>query len=232
MQIFTPADLSKYQIHDSIIHALNVVAQPHDEIFTSHRWLLESAPKRMIFDQLYGDLLFSKHNLHTVLDVGGGFTALTRVLIRQHKYFLLDLMAHDSSETIHLEETSLKNNFWINDDWYQFEPPMNYDIIIANDIFPNVDQRLEIFIDRYLPYCREMRLSLTYYNSPRWYKVKRVDADEVFHMLAWDGVQLGRVLETYAARMDAPAFESLLHETPSLFKNQRQVCSVVLRGDC
>lgn len=231
MLVCTPAILENYEVHDTLNQLLESAAQPDDDRFTSYRWLQESMPKRMIFFHLYGDLLSAETEPRSILDVGGGFTPLTRLLVRTHNYCLLDLMAHDSFESIHQEEISLQQDFWINKDWYEFEPPSKYDLLVANDLFPNVDQRLEIFIDRYLPYCREMRLSLTYYNNPRWYKVHRVDADEVLHMLAWDGARLRRTLELYSDRIDSPDFEALIQDCPSLFQNQRQVCLAKLRGD-
>ena len=85
------------------------------------------------------------------------------------------------------------NIHWLNADWYD-EDFETYDIVIANDIFPDVDQRLEIFIDKMLPKCKELRLVLTYYNEPRFYQMKRNDDSEVLTFLSWDGEILGMKL--------------------------------------
>lgn len=60
--------------------------------------------------------------------------------------------------------------------------------------------------------------------------MKRTDADEVFHVLAWDAHQLRRALEPYASRLATPDLDCLLRDGPSLFANGRQVCAVTLRG--
>ena len=39
-----------------------------------------------------------------------------------------------------------------------------------------------------------MRLSLTWYEEPRAYQVRRVDGEEILFMLAWDLGQLMKVL--------------------------------------
>jgi hypothetical protein len=232
MLIFTPSHLADYLAHDRILGMVNAASEPRDsEFFVTHRWLLESQPKRMIYDHVYGDLFAEDVRVKTILDVGGGFTALTRILVRRHIYKTLDLMAHDSALAARQQELALKKDFFIHNDWYEFQPSTAYDMIIANDLFPNVDQRLEIFLNQYLPYCREMRLTLTFYNTMRWYKVNRADANEVFHMLAWDGAQLTRILNKFSGRFAEPLPDLSLHDAPSLYANQRQICYVTLRGD-
>jgi len=184
----------------------------------------------MIYYYLYGDLLEPTSKPKRVLDVGGGYTALSRILLENHDYFTLDIMAHDDHELFEALQAHLGKTFWINSDWYQFEPDGHYDPVIANDLFPNVDQRLALFLDKYLPICGEMRVSLTYYNTPRWYKLKRIDADEVFHMLAWDGVRVKQELEKYIGQIQEPRFDLLLQDPPSLFANKRQVCLTNFKG--
>ena len=231
MMLFNTTRLEEYKDHDMILLSLTSNSQADDANFASQRWLLESLPKRMIYAHMYGDLLQEETPGQKVLDVGGGYTALTRLLVQQHDYTLLDIMAHDSATALRQIETSIAKNFWDDSDWNDFDVSDCYDLVIANDIFPNVDQRLSIFIDHFLSHCHEMRLSLTYYNTPRWYQVKRTDADEIFHMVAWDGRQIRYVLEGYRDRIASPDFDTLLENPPSLFANQRQVCKVVLRGD-
>ena len=59
-------------------------------------------------------------------------------------------------------------------DWFDLKDE-NYDIIIANDIFPNVDQRLAMFLKFFLPRCKSMRLSLAWYNLIKYFQVKITD---------------------------------------------------------
>lgn len=223
--------LEEYRRSDPVLRLLKGVAQPSDEMYASHRWLTESLPKRLMFHLLYGDLLDPAAASVSLLDVGGGYTALTRLFVKQHRYTLLDIMAHDDHEALAGLQRSLGRDFWVNADWLDLQSGSGYDVAIANDLFPNVDQRLDLFIERYLPRCRELRLSLTYYNAPRWYRVRRTDADEIFHIMAWDGHQVKRVLEKYADRIVQPRLEILLENPPSLFPNGRQVCVLRLKGE-
>ena len=230
--LLTQAMLDKYLCNDIVFQQLNDVTKGDDASFCSHQWLRDSAPKRLIYQRMYSDLMVNAVPRETrVLDVRGGYTALTRLLLRHCEYTLLDIMAHDDHEALRAKERELGRPFWENDDWFNFQPQENYGIILANDIFPNVDQRLGAFIEKYLPFCQELRLSLTYYNTPRWYRVKRTDGEEIFHMMAWDGVQTWRSLEPYVAHIQDAQLDILLQNPPSLFANGRQVCLVALRAD-
>jgi len=231
MLVFDLAMQAEYQEDDVILELLNANCQENDASFVSHKWLVDSLPKRMIYWRLYGDLLQQTAEPLQILDVGGGYCSLSRLLLQKHKYTLLDIMVHDDHTDVEALEKSLGEDFWVNSDWYQFDARGYYDLVIANDLFPNVDQRLELFIEKFLPLCREIRLSLTYYNYPRFYHVKRLDADEILCLLAWNGAQLKGVLEKYVDCLEWPNLELLLENPPSLFANNRQVCMVNIQGD-
>jgi hypothetical protein len=231
MQRLGPGSLRDYMNNDWIAAFLSAHEKPTDREFISHRWLLESGPKRLMFDVVYGDI-FRSEAPRSILDVGGGFSALSRELVRNHHYQLLEINAHDSSERLKAEERDLGKAFWIDDDWLSFEPQQPYDLVVANDLFPNVDQRLGLFLEKYLRVTRSIRLSLTYYNTPRFYKTRRVDGgQEMLFMLAWDGEQTTRVLQSYVDRITEPRLELLQASDDSLFDNARQVCVIDLRGD-
>lgn len=232
MRLLMPTMLEAYLRDDVILRLLNEHSRSGDEAFTTQQWLHASAPKRCIYHELYGDLLNGSQRGPRVLDVGGGYTALSRLLARHTEYTLLDIMSHDSPEGVRAVEREEGCSFLIDRDWLQFAEAGNeYDLIIANDLFPNVDQRLDLFLERYLPRCVELRLSLTYYNTPRWYAVKRLDGEEVFHTVAWDGETTRRVLERFTAHLDRPRLSTLLENPPSLYSNGRQVCLARLRGE-
>jgi len=228
--VFDNQHLEAYRQNDALLRELQQAELGKDGLFTTHRWLLESLPKRMITAAIYGDLLATAAPRRTVLDVGGGYSSLTRSFLNRHDYFLLDIMAHDDHTVLYDLQRSLGRDFWIHADWHNFEPTEPLDLVIANDLFPNVDQRLAPFLEKYLPRCHEMRMSLTYYNTPRWYQVKRTDADEILHMMAWDGAQLRRVLTPFSARIADPQWDLLLHDAPSLFPNGRHVALLTIRG--
>ena len=169
-----------------------------------------------------------------ILDIGGGYSSLTKVLAANSDYTLLDFMAHGGEE--YMKENARRYNIkWINSDWYNTELDNQYDVIVANDIFPDVDQRMELFIDKMLPQCRELRLVLTYYNAPRFYTAKRVDDSEILTFLSWDGEITALKLMKYKENIIGTTEEELRemqnnHE--SIFRNGRQVSYVVLRGEC
>lgn len=197
--------------------------------FISHKWLLDSVEKRMIYHNMYGDIIESSDG--KVLDVGGGYCSLSSKMINKNDYHLLDIMAHDSHEELRSLEAKLEKNFWINKDWNLFDINDDYDTIIANDLFPNVDQRLESFLNKYLPWCHELRLSLTYYDNDKSYKVKRIGADEIFYIIPWDGTRLLRTLDKYKDKICDYNSDIFKDSSESIFANGRKVCILKIRGN-
>ena len=130
-------------------------------------------------------------------------------------------------EFIDLEKTNVD---WLDFDMekgsieYKYDPPNGWDIIIANDVFPNVDQRLELFLEKYLPHCKEMRLSLTYFDEPHWYRAKRIDGDEVLTMLAWSWWDINDILIC----QNAEYIDDCVYDGE--FSNGRKVWLVWLKG--
>lgn len=176
----------------------------------SHRWLLESMPKRMVYSLMYINLLHLRSRAKSIVDVGSGYSSLSRLLASYHEYHPVDLQLSGT-------------------DWYTYNCP-DVDLIIANDLFPNVDQRLELFLGKFLPHCKEMRLSLTYFNHPKWYTLKRADGNEVLTMLAWTGKQIKEVLDKYNPQ-GTDLTPLLYKDVPSIFPNARQVAIVCLKGN-
>lgn len=222
--------LNDYLKNDWIEHGLNQLSLDSKTFFTSDKWLLNSLPKRCIFDLLYKDLIQTKECLR-VLDVGGGLSCFACSKFRSIYYQVLDLFHHESDESLRNLQKSFISVKFIHADWWEFECKDNYDLVIANDIFPNVDQRVEDFLAKFLPVTKEIRMSLTYYNTPRTYKVKRVDGDEIFYIRPWDGLRLSHALNSFIHRIKNPCLEQLLLNPESVFANGRQVCIVRMKGD-
>lgn len=133
-----------------------------------------------------------------------------------------------------LQEVSNSYHFrWLQQDWYNVERMEDYDIVIANDIFPDVDQRIELFIEKMLPHCHELRMVVTYYNTPCFYTTKRTDDSEIMTFLSWDGEILGMKLQKYINRsnMVKADIEFMKNNKSSIYYNGRQVAYVVIRGD-
>ena len=219
--------------NDWILQLLKDEMNADEELIRTNKWLLEMDNKRMIYADVYGDFLHTeeKSERKSVLDVGGGVNALTKRLAENSEYYLCDFLAHGGSGYLSKinEEEQIH---WIDQDWYEAELA-EYDVIIANDIFPDVDQRLELFIDRMIPKCHELRLVLTYYNEHRFYQMGRKDDSEVMTFLSWDGEILGMKLKKYLSRIDADEEELIKmkdnHE--SIYWNGRQVCYAVVKGE-
>lgn len=233
MITFCQKELDKYKENDWIFRLMKGNVIFGEEKIRTNDWMESMENKRLIYSIVYGDFL-KKETKKKVLDIGGGYNSLTKVLAGNSDYTLLDFMAHGGEDFIK-ENCKRYNINWINSDWYNAEFDDQYDVIIANDVFPDVDQRIEMFIDKMLPRCKELRLVLTYYNTPRFYKAKRVDDSEVLTFLSWDGEITALKLMKYKDRMIDTTEEELREmksNRGSIFRNGRQVSYVVLRGDC
>lgn len=229
MYIVERSKLDKYLLNDPIADLLNSESIDEDESLVCHGWLRRTPAKRYIFGQLYGDILNSAQS-QVVLDVGGGLTGLTRVMARRHQYQLVDLLAHDGKSRADEISDEIGRQFVQAQDWMTFQPGA-YDLVIANDLFPNVDQRLEMFLEKFLPAAKRIRMSLTFYDKPRYYMTRRVDADEILCVLAWNGENLVNALRRFSHRIISPDFSIFSSTGESVFDNGRHVCLVELRGD-
>lgn len=229
MKLVTRERVEQYLGTDLTRLRMDQLTRADDEGLTCQRWLRESESKRFIFNELYGDL-FEEGGRGRILDVGGGLTCFTRDLAMRHDYFLVDLLAHDNVGIANALVREAGRQFVFQADWHDLAR-QPYDLIIANDIFPNVDQRLELFLARCLPLCRRLRISVTWYDSPRFYLTRRMDGEEMFYMLAWDRRQLGAVLSGYAGSIVNYDLSVLEISQPSLYQNGRQVCIVDLVGN-
>jgi hypothetical protein len=228
VEIVTKSVVSAYLESDPI---RKLIASNHERYgeLTCQRWLMESPPKRAIYKALYGDLLRGEGL--RVLDVGGGLSSLTRLLSDRHQYTLIDLMAHDKPEIVSKLMTETPGARYVVQDWYGAQLEARYDVVVANDLFPNVDQRLDLFLRTVLPRAREVRLSLTYYDTPRFYMTRRLDGDEILCLLAWSGEATRTCMTPYASRIRGARLDLFSAREESPFPNGRQVCLAVLDGD-
>lgn len=191
VRFFGAADLAAYEaVGDPLLPFLN---RPGTDDLVSERWLRESVARRMLAWTVYGDLLTSQGR--RIVDVGGGHSSLTRHLRERHHYRVVELGAHDVAP----DGTG---------DWR--DDPLDGELVIAFDLFPNVDQGLARFLRQCPPV--ERRLLLTTYPDQS-YRVRRIGADELLTVCAWTWPQTRAVLGVGIEA--APG---------SLFPNGRQVC--------
>ena len=220
--------VESYLAEDAIARMMREQEKPHEASLVCQRWLRETPPKRLIFQELYGDLLASGGR--RVLDVGGGLTTFTRLLGERNDFELLDLLAHDGEEEIRAFRAAAPAVRLTREDWFTRESNESYDVIVANDLFPNVDQRLELFLEKYLPNCREMRLSITVYNTPRYYLTRRIEGDEILCLLAWNGEMAAMALAKFLPDFGHGDRELLATNSESPYPNKRQLFLVRLNG--
>ena len=146
-----------------------------------------------------------------------------------HKYKLCEIFAHEETKTI--EDFEKQHIFKLfNKDWMELGKE-KFDLVIANDIFPNVDQRLDIFLTEWLPFTKKMLLSLTWYPGGKYFPVKRINADEIFYIVPWNAKQLIEALRPFSDRITNFEEHLLLSSKVSVYPNGRQVCCVELKGD-
>ena len=229
-KVYSPQDLQEYMRGDRIKSLIEECSDSQDRSLTCQQWLEKIPAKRMIFDDIYGDLLFSKHEYQDaeVFDVGGGLTCLTRKLALRTRYTLIDPLVHDDDNSIAATEHNSPNFRALRKDWYETSP-RHADIVIANDIFPNVDQRLELFLHWVSRRAELLRLIVTVYNEVRSYRTKRLDADEQLWFLAWNGTQLINCLQHCGIEAPDESRAGLLQDDNSLYANGRTVARVDIR---
>jgi hypothetical protein len=229
IELLTREMLDAYLAEDSAKAWLDYNSREDDEKLTCQRWLRQTPAKRLVYQKLYGDLI-APGPRKSILDVGGGLMAFTRELARRHDYTLLDLLAHDAAAEAQRMEAEAGRSFVVCSEWFGYDDLATYDVVIANDLFPNVDQRLQLFLDRYVAKARCIRMSLTFYNTPRFYLTRRVDADEILCMLAWNGKSTRVALEPYIAEENRGGLSLFEKVNPSVYDNGRQVCLVEISG--
>lgn len=203
VSFFSEADVEAYRVSGDPL--LPLLGDPRVAGEECERWLLGSDVRRMIAWRVYGELLNSPSM--RILDVGAGFSSLSYLLAARHEYRVVDLKRLP---------TGVEG--WVGD-WWDV-PVGDWDVVISTDLFPNADQRLAEFLDRFDR--QQLRLTLTTYRN-RWYRTRRIDARvedgsemEVLTVKAWDWE---RTADLIGSKEQAAG---------DLFANGRQVCLVDL----
>ena len=161
----------------------------------SSKWLRESPGKRRAFGLCYEGIL--EHGFRKVVtDVGGGLSHITETLFERRNYVLVDPLHHVStaeSEGIKgYEGLSLHKIDWLD---FNFE---GSELIIANDIFPNVDYRLATFLEILLASSvKELRLILTVFYGQKFMEVKKIDSGEVLTVIPLPVESICEALEQF-----------------------------------
>jgi len=218
MRVHDQELLDSYLVSDRVMELIR--SQEGLPPTTCTRWLMEQSPKRLAISRLYWDLLTEVEGLR-VVDVGGGLSVFTPLLADRHDYVLVDPLDLDEHAVAEEVFATTSDVCWMPIDWAELEPEP-CDVVIANDLFPNVDQRLRMFVDRWRPVSSELRLLVTYFIEPRWYRARREGADEVLTVSAWSKSDV----ETFLAECDH--VDVVLPEPRSIYGNGRQCLDLLL----
>lgn len=218
MKVYSPAMLEEYMKRDWILPELSRV---HEGL--SNQALLESPAKRMIWDDVY--FSWWPNNMVSVTDIGGGWHSLHNV--RKCAYTGVDLFDTPGQVGPYV--------VYDRHDWADGIPEA--DVIIANDVFPNMDQRLAQFLEMVLPRCSRLVITLTFFNKPHpGYRCRRVDGNETITVKPWSGADVLAVVGKYLTKPGAKdyftsdAASPLWHQPISVFDNGRTVARVDLKG--
>ena len=197
----------------------------------SNNWHLQSAWKRALGSLVYGDLLADGPR-RRILEVGGGLSGITWQLGRAHDYTLVELATHEGRNDYQFVEGEVGRPFVTFGDWDQLPLPGPQDLVVANDLFPNVDQRLDAFLDKFLSVAGEMRLTLTYYENTVW-QVRRITSGETLTVKPWGLREVARTLDRLTGEFGPYDRSQLLYEDYEgrLFTNRRNILWVRLRRE-
>lgn len=93
MKTYMKADLDRYLENDWIMDMIRANVSEEEKQIRTNQWLMDMDNKRLIYADVYGDFLKEKAE-KKILDVGGGYNSLTKVIAANSQYTLLDFMAH------------------------------------------------------------------------------------------------------------------------------------------
>lgn len=227
MEVVTPEMLDRYVDHDPVARVLDEHSVADDADLVAQRWLRTDAAKRAVTWQVYRELLRTEGL--SVLDVGAGLSGLQRALGERHDYTIVDLLVHDPTEATDRFRSTAPDVDLIQSDWSVLDIDRRFDVIVSNDLFPNVDQRLITFLEWSSRLSDRMIMSLTYFHSPKAYAARRIDGDEILHVASWSAAQI-EACDGIGGWQGLAARSGTDRYPPSLFGNGRNVAIADLRG--
>ena len=215
--------INTYKNKDEIKKLLKKKETPLEKKLYCQKWLHSDLSKRYTYFKIYYDLL-KKNNLK-ILDVGGGLSSITKIMSVNHRYTICEIFNYDQKKQIeYFSDATIYNGDWFS---YKFE---KYDLIIANDIFPNADQRLELFLIKSLPHCKKLRLTITIDNDENFYTAKRLDGNEILTQKRMNGESVYYILKKFIKGLNESHLEELSYNEDSSWNNKRQVFTIEING--
>jgi hypothetical protein len=219
---FSEKNLNTYSVNDYILPL--VIPNSYDKVFSENficnQWLISSKIKRMLFHEIYGDLLVPGNKRLKILDIGGGVNLIQKVIAKNHDYTVIDILSHDSKceDFYKMHKINLLNSDWS----VCIKNLGKFDLVISNDLFPNVDQRLDEFLKSIFDIGNKFRILITFYSN-KFYFVKRIDADEVMCLKSWNLQNVKDSLINSPFRVPKEILDQLNNASSTLFSNKRKV---------
>lgn len=159
-----------------------------------------------------------------ILEIGGGVSYFNYFLNKRYEYVNVDFLAHRSEEEVRFSsnhEISI-----VESDWRDFDFS-GFDLCIALDIFPNVDQGISAFLRKSAD-IQTLLMSFTVFEIDRFYRAKRLDGDEILTMVPWNLQQLQREVSSEISNLD---ILTDIGHVDSAFSNNRNVFLVSLHNE-
>ena len=150
MEIVDKVGVEKYLDDDWILREIKNINNEGSKVYTSDKWLINDKAKRCVYDLVYSN--FSKVSKDfKLLDIGGGLSTFSHSFLGHLDYEVVDTFDHETIEDIESAGKQYKKMKLSRSDWKEFQCSETYDCVVANDIFPNVDQRIEEFLAKFCP---------------------------------------------------------------------------------
>jgi len=154
--------VDEYMKNDYLLPIMNeqVKTVPKEMLVTrTHQimTMLKHCWKRAMFDTIYVGLKNKK-----ILDIGGAYCGYLP-LIEYNDYTLIE----PDKEFKYLKQFGAKV---FSGKWEDFKIQESYDYITCCDVFLTNARKLDVFLEKFLPHCKELRFTLTIRNLPkdRW----------------------------------------------------------------
>lgn len=229
----TSEKISSYMKNDWIKEFIESSYQEINEekYYVSDVWLLKNKAKRALWDLIYTPQIQMEKK--SILDVGGGYSVLSKKFAERNKYTLIDPLYHEVSRSDQIDLLMKQDQqIRINGDWYHYLSNNEecYDTIVANDVFPNVDQRFLDFLAITKQRFSKLILSLTYFENLNWYLTKRVNLEEHITVRSWRDIDIFRVIsDLYDCSFDQYIIQTKSPDE-NFFFNKRKIMICRIEG--
>lgn len=179
-----------------------LMSPPNDSDLICSQWLRNSPGKFEAFQRCYRGLVGGGIPKGRIVDVGGGLNHITEHLLESGGYVLVDPIHHLSTGEKKLLTRIGEKDWLVKQDWADSNFN-NCDMIVANDLFPNVDFRIGKFLRTvHDSNAFELRMVLTVHHDERALHVKRDETGESLTVIPLPVREVVRELESFAPNVD------------------------------